>query len=486
MTRSTLDFHTAWLPLLVACSVFACQDERLRELGYTSNPVTANDPDALETEPAPCEGTLIGADTLIDAVAADLAAAPAESRPYLRYLSFANRVAAGTCPDQLDRERQGVTRLLNSVSRAPAPAAPRVGGPLDSLIAVDLRDYALTDPVDVDGRLYDDGWEALLGESPFDVELTGAAADEISAATGTRVPLIPADALLLAASEAPLYYALLGVPATLGELRASVGLPSALDPAANGALRTGVARSRILRTNGEFRVIDRYSIGSGSAGTYWEAAKLDVGVFLADPLRVQPEVQRLIMYSLPNDLFAFAIYDAAGQRRAGAELVLDTNRDDFTAHVIDSCANCHAQGVLPALDDAGQAILSHPDQFEPEVVSAYADAPSDSERQLLFASDSEPYLEALASVGVSPQGGDPLVLRLFAARFPASLDSAAADLLVTPEQLEARLGELPPELRPLGVELEVSPARFAEHYRAAYCVLHAGDANPPAAAACAP
>jgi hypothetical protein len=40
-------------------------------------------------------------------------------------------------------------------------------------------------------------------------------------------------------------------------------------------------------------------------------------------------------------------------------------------------------------------------------------------------------------------------------------------------------------MRVLGFDLNLSRERFGELYRAAYCVLHAEDANPPAAAACA-
>lgn len=486
MTQRTLDSHGSSLSLLFACGVLACtslacKDERLRELGYTSNDVTATDPGSFE--PEQCEGALLTADAVIAAAAADAAAAPAASRPFLRYLSIANLVARDACPDELERARLGVARLLNSVSLAPSAVAPRVGGPRDSVLAIDLRDYALTSPVEVEGRSYADGWEALIGESTYGVELTGEAADALALATGTRVPVLQADAFLLGASTASFYYALLGVPDTLGELRAAVGLPGELDPVANGAVRTAIENSRILRADGDFRVLDRYSIDSGTAGTYWEATAIDLGTFFADPLRTQPDRQRLITYTLPNDFFAFAIYGADGQRRASGELVLDTNRDDFTAHVFDSCANCHAQGLIPGIDRAGEVILSHADQFEPEVVEAYQSGPSIVERAEQFQADSVPYQQALANIGIEASGGDPFVTRLFSVVPDLSLEDAAADLLVTPEALLARLGELSPELRALGLDLNVSRERFGEHFRAAYCLLHAEDDNPPV---CAP
>jgi hypothetical protein len=482
MTQRTLDSKGALLSVLIACAALGCNDQRLRELGYTSNPVTASGGDDYE-EPS-CDRTFIDADTVLDAVAADVAAAPAESRPYLRYLSLASHADAGACPEDLARNRLGVVRLLNAVSRGPVAVAPRVVGPADSVIAIDVRDFGLTSAVDVAGASYADGWEALIGESPFAVELAGEQAAAVAAATGTRVPVLSSDAFLLAASNGPFYYALLGVPATLGELRASLGLPSELDPAASGALRTAVQFSRILRSAGNLRVLDRYTTTNGS---YWEATAIDSGLFLSDPLHAQPDAQRLIMYSLPNQMFAFAIYDAEGQRRESGELVIDSNRDDFIAHVFDSCSNCHWNGAIPGTEAARDIVLSHADQFEPDVVAAYRAAPSDAERLELFSADSAPYQQALASIGFEAAlgGADPFSARFLVVVADVDLDSAAADLLVTPEVLRARLGELPFGMRILGLDLNVSRQRFSELYRSAYCVLHADDANPPAAAACA-
>jgi hypothetical protein len=482
MTQRTLDSRAPLASLLIACAALGCNDQRLRELGYTSNPVTASAGDDYE-EPS-CDRTFIDADALLDAVASDVTAAPAESRPFLRYLSLAGHADAGACPEELSRNRLGVVRLLNAVSRGPVTVAPRVTGPADSVIAIDLRDYGFTSPIVVEGTAYADGWEALIGESPFAVELAGEQATPVALATGTRVPVLGSDAFLLAASNGPLYYALLGVPATLGELRASLGLESELDPAASGALRTAVQFSRILRPAGNLRVLDRYTIANG---IYWEATAIDAGLFLSDPLHAQPDAQRLIMYSLPNDIFAFAIYDAEGQRRESAELVIDSNRDDFIAHAFDSCSNCHWNGAIPGTEAARDIILSHADQFEPDVVAAYRAAPSDAERLELFSADSVPYQRAMSSIGFEAELGvaDPFSARFLIAVADVDLDSAAADLLVTPEVLRARLDELPPEMQILGFDLNFARARFGELYRSAYCVLHAEDANPPAAAACA-
>jgi hypothetical protein len=280
------------------------------------------------------------------------------------------------------------------------------------------------------------------------------------------------------------YYGLLGMPATLAEIRQSVGLPGALDPFAQEARRAAMRNSRVLRPGGNLRVVDRYSTGVGTSGSYWEALQVETSAFLADPLHVQPDVQRLILFTLPNDLLAFAVTDASGARQGTAELVLDTNRDDFVATVVDSCSNCHAQGAIPADDDGGAAIASRPDLFDPEVVAAYRAAPTAEEVAAQFQADSAIYLDAVENTGASRVGGDPVSSNLYRFRLDVDPDTAAADLLVPPALLSARSAELP-ELLPLAVGLQVSRQQLGVAYARAYCVLHAGDENPPTAAFCA-
>jgi hypothetical protein len=176
--------------------------------------------------------------------------------------------------------------------------------------------------------------------------------------------------------------------------------------------------------------------------------------------------------------------DARGQRQTVGERVLDTNRDDFTATISTSCQNCHAQGLIPFVDDARVAILSNPESFPSDVVAAIAGGPAEVERAQQIQDDSDLFAAALQRAGVDVQGGDPISNVYFGFVHDVDLETAAADLLVTPAALRARLPELAPELRPLGVGLGLSRERFGELYASTYCSLHGGDENPPAAAAC--
>lgn len=482
--ESTLRLST--IPLLLS-ALAGCNDERLRELGYTLDNLGAPFDDDSETAPeSPCVPDAIDADTVQRSVAADLAAAARESRPFLRYFSLADQVARGSCSDQLEWGRDAASKLVNSLSREPNIVVPLAFGPEQSLLRIDLRDYGFTRPLDVDGESFADGWEALIARTSFALELTGEDASFIAEQTHTRAPVLSVSAFVSAAAEASLYYAFLAVPPTLGELRQLVGLPSVLDPLDDGATRTAAQYSRIVRQTGGVRVIDRYPIATGTAGTYHEATMVDAGTFFADPLHVQESAQRLISFSLPNDLMGFAVTDAAGVRQGVPDRVLDTNMEDARARVPISCGNCHANGRIPATDFARDAVLDHPAQFSPEVVAAYQASLNEDQRYAQFAADSAPYLKALEQSTGESQGGDPISSVWFSSDQEVDLARAAAELLVSPDVLGSRLDELAPELIPLGLGLGLAPAQFSGAYAAAYCVLHADDDNPPAPAFCAP
>jgi hypothetical protein len=467
---------------LVLCTAlsFGCSDDRMRELGYTSDPSRRSDDLTSTTEPPPCDTVFVTSDQAQRLAADDLALVPAADRPFQRYLSLASALDGGACGDQIERAAAAASKIVNSLSQASDIARPTPVGDGPVLVRLDLRDYGWVRQVTLRGQTFPDVWEAMIGVNPFALAMTGDAGDFLAGETTTRAPVLDADSFIGLVAEPDVYYSLLGMPATLAEVRESVGLPGELEPREAGALRTAVLFSRILRPAGNVRVLDRYAIPTRAGGSYWEAAAMDAGAFLADPLNLQLDVQRLIAFTLPNELLAFAITNPLGEVIGQAELVLDTNRDDFIATANVSCANCHAMGFIPAPDDVRSAILASPDLFEPALVDAFEASPSDEERAELAQVDSDVYIAALERAGVSPIGGDPISQRYFEFIADVDLEEAAADLLVTADELEARIGELDRGLLPLALGLTLSRQRFGELFGVAFCGLHAGDENPPA------
>ena len=79
-------------------AVLGCNDERLRELGYTLTEQDQAAPEPVVEETFDCERPtpteLITSDAITRAVAADVAAAASDDRPFLRYASVGNAINA--------------------------------------------------------------------------------------------------------------------------------------------------------------------------------------------------------------------------------------------------------------------------------------------------------------------------------------------------------------------------------------------------------
>lgn len=473
------------MALILTLTSLGCADDRLRELGYTLDFGAPPGSDAVEPDATePCDPPFISIDDVQRSVASDLSTRPSQDRRFLRYLQLAARSNLGVCAEQLDRDRAAIGKQVNSLSQRSEIVPAVVLGPGGTLLRIDIRDYGWDRPVSVGSESYSDGWEAVIAASPFAVALEGPAASFVAAEAQSSVAVLSVAAFIGATSSAPLYYSLLGVADTLGALRASVGLPRQLDPLGDGAVRSATQLSRVLRSAGNFRVVDRYATSTGTAGSYWEALLVNTGRFLANPLRVQPDVQRLITFTLPNDLIAFAVTDASGARIGVPEGVLDTNRDDFTATVQSSCTNCHANGIIPLEDTVGRLVSENPESFPEEVVAAYANGPTPEQRLEIFAADSEAYAQALVRSGAESTGPDPISFQALFFATNVQLPAAAAELFVEPEVLKASLADLDPGLGTLRFGLDLTRADFGALYSGALCDLHGSSENRPRSSEC--
>jgi hypothetical protein len=442
----------------------ACADERLRQLGYTLDTLESQ-PESSEPEPVSCGEALITLDDIYRAVEADLVAQPGADRPFLRYLSLASRINDGACPDELTQYRQALGKLVNSASPLPDIVTPAT---LDAgrTLRIDIRDYGWDRPVEILGQNFRDGWEAVIATSPFAVEHDGPAADIIESEAQSSVPVLGVDAFIGAVVTADLYYALLGVPATLADLRGSVGLPSVLDPAENGAFRAATSVSRVAQLGGGVRVLDRYA---SSTGSYWEAVVMETESFLADPLHVQPEVERLVAFSLPNELVGFAVMDASGSRTGVSDRVLDTTNDDFRARSLLSCVACHAFGPI---------------QITSVVDTGLPDSPSAEDVLAIVEADRDDYLRAVVRTGHSDRGQEQIAARAAAFAEGLDFDRAAAELFVVREALFERRDDLDVAFRALNNGLSVSRERFGILYASTLCQLHTDSENRPSASEC--
>jgi hypothetical protein len=397
--------------------------------------------------PGPTPGecrTFLTADDVYAQVAADLSSLDADDAIFTRYLSLADQANAQGCGSALDGARSALNKLVNSLSSDASITTPEPVDVSQTLYRIDLRDYAWDRGVEVSGVAFADGWEAIIASSPYAVPFVGADADDAVADTGTTVPVLFGDAFVAAASRAPLYYALLGVPDDIDDLLAN-DLGVDVDDATASARFVGLAPNRAGR---EF-LAERFEL-QVRAGYAWQLSALG---------RQRPaRGERELVFTLPNGLLGHVVAEANGRVKAASDVVLDPAEDDQRAKVAHSYMREHAQGIGVIPPEAGlDAIL---EQDRALVATALERAGLDID------DDPEPVSDTFVA---------------FAA--DVDLTTAAGELLLSAEELRDNLALLDPALGALDGG-SVTRGLFEELYVESLCELSVVLENQPDPVVC--
>jgi len=375
-------------------------------------------------------------DVVSGALAADLAALPADARPYARWLTLVHLANAGASGAVLERYRVAVAELLASLSWSATPPPVVAVDAERTIFRIDLRELGWPAAT----------WDAIRASYPYGV------------ARGPRVPeALRADWFVATASRAPLYYAILGLPATEAELGHRLGIDLAADVAADRVARAGFNSSGVSVNN---RVIERHATRSGALWRSYDF-KSSVGqenVF-AHPLDFVPAGGELI-FNLPDGLQAYMLVDTAGRRidKAVTTIVSDPRRPDRAVATAVSCIGCHASGIIDRADQLREATRELAGAERERVARLH---PAARELTALYAQDRDRFLAALAALAApralrpAPSAGAELTdepITLLVARYEAELGFglAAAELGLPSSELVARLPRSPPVRQILG------------------------------------
>jgi hypothetical protein len=139
--------------------------------------------------------------------------------------------------------------------------------------------------------------------------------------------------------------------------------------------------------------------------------------------------------------------------------------------------SCHSTGINLKEDEVRNYVLNSTefDFEEKEIVEAIY--PDPSEMTALMEGDAQAYADALSRVGLTPKQNEEPAIRVFQGyEANVSLEAAAAELGLTPEQLQKDLSKLDPQLAPLEwtqIKREVFEDLFAE----SVCLLNIGIAD---------
>jgi hypothetical protein len=412
----------------------------------------------------------------------------AEDAVFLRYVSLANRLNEGICPEDLASDRFALMKALNSLSTQGAIALPEAIDTDASLFRIDLRDLGWDEPTVVDGVAFDDKWEAILAASPYAVELEGNEADQAKLSAATSVPMLFVDALIDAATVGNLYYALIGIGESEDELLEQLGIDEEDQEERGIVIKAGTSRSRLSRQD---TVAERLEPGIFQ-GYYWARYDIDQATggesIFADPFGFQQDSIAAV-FSLPNGLNGYALFDAAGVRQVDTGVILDQVQRDGRVRNSVSCSQCHAAGINPITDEIRAYAAANSRDFDAdtleEIQDAFAEQPAIDD---IIRLDSERYLSALSRAGLDAVVGDPV--SAVYVRFDAgvSLSVAAGELGVSADVLRDELGLLSSEVDPKFAALRTQSLQreqFDALYLGALCALQVTSENRPLAADCA-
>jgi len=434
-------------------------------------------------------GQQLNFDDVYTAIAEDLARADDDEAINYRYLTLANRFNAGICDDTaMDRDRQALIKAVNMLSIDAKLTAPEPIDRARMIYRIDLTDYDFDRAISVNGQAFDDVWEAVINFNQFAVEFEGNQADQAKLDSGTTVPVMFADSFIDAAMIGNLYYAIINVDVNatiddfiLNELQIDVD-QDILD---GDAIRAGTTKSRISRQD---RLVERHDIGIRS-GAFWQSFDFlddqNESIF-QDPFGFA-EGGSEVIFTLPNNLMAFAIADANGVILEDSDILLDTQQNNFRAITSISCSSCHAGGFQPVVDEVGPTSIRNAvalglnrDEVE-QLQDLYL--PS-AEFQAVVTSDSEQfYQNALNRLQLPIKGGDSVSGIYLQFDRDLSIYEAAGDLGVRPAILERNLTLLDPAVQVLDSSV-LDRDDFTTFYVDSLCILSIVLENAPAVAVC--
>jgi hypothetical protein len=189
-----------------------------------------------------------------------------------------------------------------------------------------------------------------------------------------------------------------------------------------------------------------------------------------------PADEILAIYPRTNGMLAFAVFDADGSRREESELIFDTLQRDFVARSGISCFGCHAQGLLPLVDEVRGFVLGSSADWEPSLVASVAALyPPAEQFAAAVVADSAVYESAVSRLGVDLVSSDPI--SDLALEFDADLTPAnvAAELRVSEEWLASEAARLDRRL----ATGRVTRRDFEAVYGEVNCMATAGALNRP-------
>ncbi len=399
----------------------------------------------------------------------------------LRFVTLRHLATACAPVGELAAYGEAVTRLVNSLSFGLEPV---------SLTANETGIFQINlARIGWDRQR----WERLVAGYPY------ASGRDVPGPLGetlkTKIPVVRGDWFVTAATQAPLYYELLGLPDRLQSLQSSLQIDVIGDMSSARARRVGTRSSPFARGS---RLLQRHPFANGAYWTTFDYAPTPGRADLFDAPAgpgargAQKADANFVMFSLPNGYNAFYIANTDGIRvnALPQSVVRNEAKPGQPIGAALACFSCHENGPRGAEDELRprlQADTALSREGRDRLLAMHA-APDELQR--LIGEDAKRLQKALELSSVDPtkrvNGLQPLESLVQRYQRKMSLDEAASELDATSEALLAlaEKDRLAPADRAVVERLRfglVARAEFESHFAA----LTAGLGGQKAAASAA-
>lgn len=385
----------------------------------------------------------------------DLEASIPRNQPYLRYFTITHLYNAGFSEDELQSYRNGLSKLVNSLSWGRSIRIPQPIDPEQTILRIDLRDYKWNE---------NKAWDALVAADPYHVRYDYPSAMLCYEMTGSPLPCVRADWFVYAASRPPLYHTILGVPQSdrLLEQKLNVNVEQNIRDLV--AMRSGFFPSGVSQSN---RLIEWHD---SSFGAYWKsydfAGNEGRQNLRAHPLGPSSEETSFrhdggeIIFSLPNGLQGYMLVDAQGNRldSGPTQIVVDklsvqAGRDPDVVNGV-SCMRCHWSGIIRKRDQIREHVTNNASAFtkqEVDAVKAIYVVQTTFDQK--FDEAAKRFARAVQSCGAPLSRSEPVATLAEQFAQPLDLAMAAAEAGVDRERFQKALQENAKINRDLGVPI---------------------------------
>ena len=346
--------------------------------------------------------------------------------------------------------RQGVKKMLNSLTWMPDPVIPQAIDPERTIYRINLLD------LDWEPAL----WDELAATYPYGVDYANDLAADLVNRTGSKLPVLRGDWLVFTVSQPFFYHKLLGLKGgdgALADLEARLNVKRIRNIRNGRVVRAGIddGHSGVSANN---RLIERHA---AAYGAYWlsydflssvgESSLLDKPLGPSDAFNGALAFKHAggeVIFNLPNHMQGYLLINAAGKRLDDAAPVKIVNIIGARKPEIFnglSCIECHYAGMRSATDEVRGHVQNKRGAFNEKALDFIEELyPPTVEFNKKLKRDEDSFRAAMAAIGITNGSaftldGEPV--HVLSERFiqPVTLASAAAEVGMTSDDFRQRL-----------------------------------------------